>query len=598
MDSNDSDGGGASLQTRIPQLPSFSRAFEPLMRNESTEISQSSTHHNSFFTPSYLRGSHFMQKLEEAHKEKQTQQEAQGRFRGGSLSRPASVGTNKMPAFHRGLSLDIIERAPPTDDDPFAPHLPTKWDNNDKHGSLEVLADGLEVRYAASRTSREQDHETCSIRSDHPMPWQAGIYYFEVTVLSRRRDETSVCIGFSTKNVPLIRPPGWEPESWGFHGDDGDLYSGANVGRSYEGQGFGPGDTIGCGINFRTREAFFTKNGQEFKTAFRDIKGEALYPSVGMKKAGEQIRVNFGQSRFIFDIDGRVKREQAKIKAEINKSSVARLTHPPMGETDLIQQLVLQFLQHDGYVETARAFAEEIHAERQSLQIDQTPVPDIDIKDDEDAHHRQRIRRAILEGDIEKAVKYTQVYYPNVLKENHDVYFRLRCRAFIELVRKSTELGNSHGSKRNGHQLDDMPSRMDIDENGFSDRMEEDGVDSDIDLDKKIIEYGKSLQEDFKNDSRPETVKTLKEVFSLVAYANPLEIQAVAALLDRKGRVTVAEELNSAILSSLGKSSRSALENLYGQTSVLLDYLREEGGPGALVTIQSVVDEIPKSQPF
>lgn len=39
-------------------------------------------------------------------------------------------------------------------------------------------------------------------------------------------------------------------------------------------------------------------------TAFRDIKKEKLYPSVGMKKAGEHIRVNFGQSPFVFDIDG------------------------------------------------------------------------------------------------------------------------------------------------------------------------------------------------------------------------------------------------------------------------------------------------------
>lgn len=37
--------------------------------------------------------------------------------------------------------------------------------------------------------------------------------------------------------------------------------------------------------------------------AFREIRGK-LFPSVGMKKSGEHIRVNFGQSPFIFDIDG------------------------------------------------------------------------------------------------------------------------------------------------------------------------------------------------------------------------------------------------------------------------------------------------------
>ncbi len=38
-------------------------------------------------------------------------------------------------------------------------------------------------------------------------------------------------------------------------------------------------------------------------TAFREIKGK-LFPSVGMKKPGEHIRINLGQSPFIFDIDG------------------------------------------------------------------------------------------------------------------------------------------------------------------------------------------------------------------------------------------------------------------------------------------------------
>lgn len=38
-------------------------------------------------------------------------------------------------------------------------------------------------------------------------------------------------------------------------------------------------------------------------TASRDVKGK-LYPCIGMRKNGEHIRVNFGQSPFVFDIDG------------------------------------------------------------------------------------------------------------------------------------------------------------------------------------------------------------------------------------------------------------------------------------------------------
>lgn len=62
-----------------------------------------------------------------------------------------------------------------------------------------------------------------------------------------------------------------------------------------------------------------------------------------------------------------------------------------MNETELAQALVLQFLQHDGYVETARAFAEEIQAQKEALNLDPNIRLDgINIKDDEDANNRQR----------------------------------------------------------------------------------------------------------------------------------------------------------------------------------------------------------------
>lgn len=40
----------------------------------------------------------------------------------------------------------------------------------------------------------------------------------------------------------------------------------------------------------------------EVETAFRDIKGK-LYPTIGVKKTGEHVGVNFGQRPFVFDIN-------------------------------------------------------------------------------------------------------------------------------------------------------------------------------------------------------------------------------------------------------------------------------------------------------
>ncbi|KAI1347003.1 ran-binding protein [Xylaria sp. FL0043] len=598
------DGGISSLAPRPPQLPSFSRAFEMFMpRGGIDELWTTGQDNNGFFTPSYLKGSSYMTKLEQIHREKQARKESQQQSGGGLPATSLDSSLSKPPASHLGMTYDLIERAPAYENTTAVPPLPTRWNKDDKFGAIEVSANGLEVKYnPALRTTREQDHEICGIRADHPMPTQAGIYYFEITLLSKRREETTtVCLGFVAKGVSLARPPGWESDSYGYHGDDGDIYSGGNVGKKYKDTTFSAGDVIGCGVNFRTGQAFFTRNGVNLGPAFRDIKGR-LYPVVGIKKAGEIIRVNFGQSPFVFKIDQVIEKEQNLIKQAISRTSIEKLVSPRMNETELIQQLVLQFLQHDGYVETAREFAQEIQAEQHALNSDpNVPAMEINIKDDGDAHQRQRIRRAILEGDIDRALKLTNTHYPHVLDNHHDVYFKLKCRKFIEMIRKAAESSNSSSKRSNGHPYDDVHSEMDVDENGLSDTMDDDPMESETDpgpLLKETIAYGQALQAEFRDDKRPAVGKALSDIFALLAYPNPLQVKEIAPMLDRKGRVAVAEELNSAILSSLGKSSRSALENLYGQTSVLLDYLREDGGPGSLISIQSVIDEIPKTQPF
>jgi Ran-binding protein 9/10 len=81
-----------------------------------------------------------------------------------------------------------------------------------------------------------------------------------MTISDRTHHSTLIGVGFSSKSASLNRAPGWEPESWGYHGDDGHCFQAQNVGKQY-GPTFGYGDTIGCGVNFRTGTAFFTKNG-------------------------------------------------------------------------------------------------------------------------------------------------------------------------------------------------------------------------------------------------------------------------------------------------------------------------------------------------
>lgn len=62
-----------------------------------------------------------------------------------------------------------------------------------------------------------------------------------------------------------------------------------------------------------------------------------------------------------------------------------------MPESAFLQTLVLQFLQHDGYVDTAAAFAAEINQEKQAMrQQSGQNVEDVVTTDTEDAVNRQR----------------------------------------------------------------------------------------------------------------------------------------------------------------------------------------------------------------
>ena len=181
------------------------------------------------------------------------------------------------------------------------------------------------------------------------------------------------------------------------------------------------------------------------------------------------------------------------------------------------------------------------------------------------------IRTAVLDGDIEKALKHTNAFYPQVLKDNEHIYFRLRCRRFIEMIRQGAEMyrlnSASNGVKKAGHQhngdwydevinhdmdIDDHNPRQQASRNNSWDKMDTDtSSDRHVAYEKLLqdtLMYGQNLQAEFRNDPRREISKALNEAFALLAYQDPLGEKEVAHQLDISGRIAVAEELNSAIL--------------------------------------------------
>ncbi|KAF1914301.1 CTLH/CRA C-terminal to lish motif domain-containing protein [Ampelomyces quisqualis] len=569
-----------------------------------------------FFVPSYLRGSKHAERLQDTHRARlaaQREHKSTHASHAGSLSTSSSsVNLHKMAPSHRGLAHEIVERAPVVVDEP-AP-WPTRWNDGDKFAQLDIDDNGRQAKFSGSQKTHD---EAAAVRADFPMPRQCGIYYYETTVISKGRDGRMIGVGFSGPKVALSRIPGWEPDSFAYHGDDGQVFSNTTSGKPY-GPKFTTLDVIGCGINFRTNTAFFTKNGQMLGTAFRDLKTDVpYYPTVGMKKPGETLSANFGQEPFAFDIDKMVTDEKAAIHAEIARVTAA--SKAAADETELIHQLIGQYLAHDGYVETARAFADETIEEARALANDEdADIPYGEAVEDLDALNRQKIRTAILEGDIDKALKHTSAYYPSVLRDNENIYFKLRCRKFIEMIRHCNEMNTqchpvstppwkrstaSTANKRNSTATDEYDFEMELDEQlgvhnptpSWDNKDEIGELDDEDDLEGKemklqqltqdMITYGMELRAEFANNPKREVKRALEDTFALIAYENVRE-SALAPLLETTGRVPVAEELNSAILVSLGKSSSAALERLVQQTEALVSELADDGGPGAFINVR------------
>jgi hypothetical protein len=93
------------------------------------------------------------------------------------------------------------------------------------------------------------------------MPANRKVFYFEVKIENVKGcPDPEIGIGFCEEHVALSGMVGWYDGSWGFHGDDGNLYEGFGTGRDYS-EPFAEGDLIGCGVDFQRKSAFYTRNG-------------------------------------------------------------------------------------------------------------------------------------------------------------------------------------------------------------------------------------------------------------------------------------------------------------------------------------------------
>ena len=105
-------------------------------------------------------------------------------------------------------------------------------------------------------------------------------------------------------------------------------------------------DVIGCGLHFRTREIFFTKNGKNLGVAFTEP-GHAYYPTVGLHSQGETVTLNFGSRPFVFPLDEMLREEREKLRQTVSRVPL---------ELSTVHHLVRDYLATEGLSESLKSF--------------------------------------------------------------------------------------------------------------------------------------------------------------------------------------------------------------------------------------------------
>lgn len=509
--------------------------------------------------------------------------------------------------------------APAVNPSPQVLNLPTRWSERYRHELLSVSSDGRDVTYQGASSNGDKD--AAAARTTHPIPPACGIYYYEVEIISKG-NKGHISIGFAGKDVRLSRLPGWEQNSWGYHGDDGCTFAAEKNGTPF-GPTFGTGDVVGCGIDFSTYQAFFTKNGTLIGSAFKDIgKTCDLYPSIGLRHSGEAIRVNFGQDVFRFDIEYYVHQQRIQtwsnilttpidpsFVGETKSSDGAKAASVTEGQTKgAINKLVLSYLTHHGYAKTARAFQKQCagasgvsSASEQDVDMDGSAFGGLGF--DRDMEVRTQIVNSVVAGDIDTALSETQKHYPAVLEADEGLMlFKMRCRKFVELLLDATEL-----HKRMKTDDDDDGMGMDVDDDAIplgppvASRFTTVGSKSvsvspaktatkaqiEAALNQAIL-YGQSLLNDYTLDKRPEVQTLFNRTVGIVAWHDPIEHGGVAAeVAGPEARVDLANELNQAILRSQGRPANPPLETIYRHTAACIHQLAISGvGAAAFADMQ------------
>ncbi|KAK3291436.1 ankyrin repeat-containing domain protein [Chaetomium fimeti] len=201
---------------------------------------------------------------------------------------------------------------------------PSAWQGEDagtKPG-VEISPDGC----GASFEGQNDDGEPLTVRADFPFPHRRlpmALPYFEVAIESSdpgpNPDKDHVDVDAAVITVGLCGEfsnlreahPGWMSWSVGLHGDDGKIFEQTGYGVHRTGRLFGPGTTVGCGVDYEKGEYLFTLDGEVVAQMASKLVYHKLYPCIGHRVGPAKVRVNFGTSEFAWKEAERLRIKEA-----------------------------------------------------------------------------------------------------------------------------------------------------------------------------------------------------------------------------------------------------------------------------------------------
>lgn len=117
--------------------------------------------------------------------------------------------TDRSALWTHNVLTQLPERCSDQQQDPTEDPRPFELSASAHSSFVEVSKDRLCAIYSGAGQQQQGGHDVGSVQTSLPIPRQAYIYYFEMTVRDKG-EKGRVTIGFTVKDAKLTSQPGYE----------------------------------------------------------------------------------------------------------------------------------------------------------------------------------------------------------------------------------------------------------------------------------------------------------------------------------------------------------------------------------------------------